>query len=181
VPATRPIALLLLLCIACVVAGCSGGSGSSGAPRKAGDLTTEDANAHPRDAVRDGGTIRWAIDEFPRQWNLNHLDGATVAASTVTAAMMPAAFGTNDRAALELADDYVTAAKVTKTTPQVVTYTLNRKAKWTDGKPITWKDYAAQWKALIPAAQVVTIDGAGHMLPWEQPKTFVDAVVAFLT
>ena len=41
--------------------------------------------------------------------------------------------------------------------------------------------YAAQWKALIPAAQVVTIDGAGHMLPWEQPKTFVDAVVAFLT
>jgi len=41
--------------------------------------------------------------------------------------------------------------------------------------------YAAQWKALIPAAQVVTIDGAGHMLPWEQPKAFVDAVVAFLT
>ena len=40
--------------------------------------------------------------------------------------------------------------------------------------------YAAQWKALIPAAQVVTIDGAGHMLPWERPDAFVDAVSAFL-
>jgi pimeloyl-ACP methyl ester carboxylesterase len=40
--------------------------------------------------------------------------------------------------------------------------------------------YAAQWKALIPGARVVTIDGAGHMLPWEQPEAFVDAVVTFL-
>src|SRR5262249_38812767 len=41
-------------------------------------------------------------------------------------------------------------------------------------------DYAAQWKALIPGARVVTIEGAGHMLPWEQPEAFVDAVVTFL-
>jgi pimeloyl-ACP methyl ester carboxylesterase len=40
--------------------------------------------------------------------------------------------------------------------------------------------YAAQWKALIPGARVVTIDGAAHMLPWEQPKAFVDAVGTFL-
>jgi pimeloyl-ACP methyl ester carboxylesterase len=40
--------------------------------------------------------------------------------------------------------------------------------------------YAAEWKALIPGARVVTIEAAGHMLPWEQPKPFVDAVVKFL-
>ena len=40
--------------------------------------------------------------------------------------------------------------------------------------------YAAQWKALIPGARVQTIAGAGHMLPWEQPAAFVDAVVRFL-
>ena len=40
--------------------------------------------------------------------------------------------------------------------------------------------YAAAWKALIPGARVVTIEGAGHMVPWEQPKAFVDAVVKFL-
>jgi pimeloyl-ACP methyl ester carboxylesterase len=40
--------------------------------------------------------------------------------------------------------------------------------------------YAAQWKTLIPGARVQTIEGAGHMLPWEQPQAFVDAVVTFL-
>lgn len=40
--------------------------------------------------------------------------------------------------------------------------------------------YAAQWKALIPGARVQMIEGAGHMLPWEQPDAFVDALVAFL-
>jgi len=41
-------------------------------------------------------------------------------------------------------------------------------------------EYAAQWKALIPNARVQTIEGAGHMLPWERPDAFVDAVAKFL-
>ena len=51
---------------------------------------------------------------------------------------------------------------------------------WGAGDRLIVPDYAAQWKALIPGARVVTIEGAGHMLPWEQPEAFVDAVVTFL-
>ena len=40
--------------------------------------------------------------------------------------------------------------------------------------------YAERWKALIPSARVVTIDGAGHMLPYEQPEAFVQALASFL-
>ena len=40
--------------------------------------------------------------------------------------------------------------------------------------------YAARWKALVPTARVEMIDDAGHMLPWEQPKAFADAVARFL-
>jgi pimeloyl-ACP methyl ester carboxylesterase len=40
--------------------------------------------------------------------------------------------------------------------------------------------YAERWKALIPGARVVTIEGAGHMLPYEQPKAFVKALTGFL-
>jgi pimeloyl-ACP methyl ester carboxylesterase len=40
--------------------------------------------------------------------------------------------------------------------------------------------YAAQWQALIPRARVQMIEGAGHMLPWEQPQAFADAVTTFL-
>ena len=40
--------------------------------------------------------------------------------------------------------------------------------------------YAARWRALIPHARLETIDGAGHMLPYEQPEAFSKAVSAFL-
>jgi pimeloyl-ACP methyl ester carboxylesterase len=40
--------------------------------------------------------------------------------------------------------------------------------------------YAARWQALIPTARVQTIDGAGHMLPYEQPEAFVGAVRNFI-
>jgi pimeloyl-ACP methyl ester carboxylesterase len=40
--------------------------------------------------------------------------------------------------------------------------------------------YAARWQALIATARVQLIDGAGHMLPYEQPEEFVKAVEGFL-
>jgi pimeloyl-ACP methyl ester carboxylesterase len=40
--------------------------------------------------------------------------------------------------------------------------------------------YAMRWKALVPQATVVSIEGAGHMLPYEQPQAFVAAVERFL-
>jgi len=40
--------------------------------------------------------------------------------------------------------------------------------------------YAERWAALIPQASVVRVENAGHMLPWEEPDAFVDAVARFL-
>ena len=40
--------------------------------------------------------------------------------------------------------------------------------------------YADSWKKSIPQAQLVTIDNAGHMPPYEQPEAFVVAVMRFL-
>ena len=98
-------------------------------------------------------------------------------------AMLPGTFAPNDRAKLEVADDYVTAAKVTATKPrQVVTYTLNRKAKWSDGEPITWKDYAAQWKALRSAEgdfQVADTTGYERVSDVRRGKDDYEVVVTF--
>jgi peptide/nickel transport system substrate-binding protein len=44
--------------------------------------------------------------------------------------------------------DYLVSAKVTSTGPQVVTYTLNPKATWSNGKRLSYRDFAALWKAL---------------------------------
>ncbi|HET8533311.1 MAG TPA: alpha/beta fold hydrolase [Methylomirabilota bacterium] len=40
--------------------------------------------------------------------------------------------------------------------------------------------YAERWARLIPGATVQTIADAGHMLPYEQPQAFVDALARFL-
>jgi len=40
--------------------------------------------------------------------------------------------------------------------------------------------YAERFRALIPRAELIQIDQAGHMVPYEQPETFVTAVSRFL-
>jgi pimeloyl-ACP methyl ester carboxylesterase len=40
--------------------------------------------------------------------------------------------------------------------------------------------YAERWKAMIPGARLVTVEHAGHMLPYEQPEAFVRALGDFL-
>jgi pimeloyl-ACP methyl ester carboxylesterase len=40
--------------------------------------------------------------------------------------------------------------------------------------------YADEWRRLVPGAQLTLISEAGHMLPYEQPKAFVDALRSFL-
>jgi pimeloyl-ACP methyl ester carboxylesterase len=40
--------------------------------------------------------------------------------------------------------------------------------------------YARHWQKSIAKARVESIDGAGHMLPYEQPQAFVEAVETFL-
>jgi peptide/nickel transport system substrate-binding protein len=136
--------LLALIAAALAASGCGSASTSTGSAT----LKASDINPQPRDKVKDGGVMRWAIDELPTQWNYNEIDGALDAAFKVEGALMPQIFLADDKANLSVNKDYVTAAKVTATSPkQVITYTLNQKAKWSDGTPITEKDYAAQWQA----------------------------------
>jgi pimeloyl-ACP methyl ester carboxylesterase len=40
--------------------------------------------------------------------------------------------------------------------------------------------YAERWKAMIPGTRVVTVENAGHMLPYEQPDPLVRALDDFL-
>ena len=40
--------------------------------------------------------------------------------------------------------------------------------------------YAAHWQSMIPAARIEMVEGAGHMLPYERPGAFAQAVEKFL-
>jgi peptide/nickel transport system substrate-binding protein len=143
--AYRRVALLGLL-----VAGlATGACGESEAPpKKPTAVKAVDVNPVPRDRLERGGTLRWAESQFSTQWNYHHLNGTQASTGVITGALMPGGFISDERAKLTVDPNYVLSARVTDTSPQVVTYRLNPKARWSDGKPITWRDYEAQWRAL---------------------------------
>ncbi|MEV0384085.1 ABC transporter family substrate-binding protein [Nonomuraea sp. NPDC050643] len=170
-----------------LLAGCGGGSGSgSGGPDSAGDERTIrafDINPQPREKVKDGGTLRWGINEFPSQWNRNHVDGNLAVAAVISNALLPSPFVSDEKAEISVARDYVLDAKVSDQRPkQVVTYTLNPKARWSDGRPITWADFEAQWKALNgrdPGFRIVSSTGYQDIEKVARGKDEHEVVVTF--
>ncbi|MGG2458504.1 ABC transporter family substrate-binding protein [Streptomyces sp. RGM 3693] len=125
-----------------VLAGCSQGDTAPSVAQ------SQDIAPAPRGAVRDGGTVRWATDTLPRTFNAFQSD-ADAATTRVTGAVLPSLFTLDASGRPQRNADYLAAADVSAREPrQVVTYQLNPKARWSDGRSITAADFLAQWNAL---------------------------------
>ena len=72
---------------------------------------------------------------------------------------MPSAFVAQADASVVVDTDYFTSIELTSTDPQVVTYTINPAATWSDGTPITWRDLQAQWQALNGTNPAFVVSG----------------------
>ncbi|MEU2227195.1 ABC transporter family substrate-binding protein [Streptomyces sp. NPDC018347] len=134
---------------ALLVTGC-GSSGSDHEPKKAAAprVDGQDINAHPLSDLRQGGTFKAAISQWITQYNVNTVDGAQGDAQDIARTVLPDLFDSDARGAHHANPDFLLSAKVTSTSPQVVEYRLNPKARWSDGKPLSWHDLHAQWQAL---------------------------------
>ncbi|WP_433660909.1 ABC transporter family substrate-binding protein [Nocardia sp. CA-128927] len=110
--------------------------------------TTSDINPKGVDELRDGGNLRLATTAYPANWNTLSTDGNDADIADIERPLMPRAFDTNAAGELSVNHDYFTDVALTNTSPQQVTYTINPKAVWSDGNPITWEDIRSQAKAL---------------------------------
>ncbi|MFC5885975.1 ABC transporter family substrate-binding protein [Kitasatospora sp. CM 4170] len=143
-----------LLLAAGPLAGCSGAPAPARTPAPVPSsadpvAVTGDVRPYERDAVRDGGTLRWALDAVPA--TLNVYQGAATADSALLAhALYPALFRPDEHGRLVADPDYLESAESTPPgqLPQVVTYRLNPHAVWSDGTPLSAADFAAQRAAL---------------------------------
>ncbi|KAA2262863.1 ABC transporter family substrate-binding protein [Solihabitans fulvus] len=135
---------------AMVLTACGGGS-SDGQKLKGADQQQQglsDINAVDVAKLKDGGEFKWPIDNMPDNWNYNEVDGTVADGARMINAMFPLMFTQNADASLKLNKDYLDSADLTSKDPEVVTYKINPKAKWSDGTPITWEDFQAQATAL---------------------------------
>jgi peptide/nickel transport system substrate-binding protein len=144
----RPLAtasVLATVIAALTLTSCSGGNEeapSAGGSAEVG--TTNDINPQPRDKLQDGGNLRVALNDFPPNFNSLNIDGNTGDVAALMRPTMPRAFRIAADGKPSVNTDYFTSIELTSSDPQVVTYTINPKAVWSDGTPITWEDLKSQ-------------------------------------
>ncbi|WP_431042425.1 ABC transporter family substrate-binding protein [Streptomyces sp. P1-3] len=126
-----------------VLAGC--GSDETDAKPVA---AVQDVAPAPLDKLRDGGTLRWALDAAPPTFNAFQAD-ADAGTERITGAVLPSLFTLDSQGRPHRNPDYLRSAEVVRRAPeQVVVYRLNPDAVWSDGRRIGVADFTAQWKAL---------------------------------
>ncbi|MFD6271971.1 ABC transporter family substrate-binding protein [Nocardia asteroides] len=130
-----------------IVAGC-GSADESAAGLTDALGTTSDINPVERSQLREGGNLRLATTSYPANWNTLSNDGNDGEIADILRPMMPRSFEIDAAGKLSVDTDYFTDVALTGTDPMKVTYTINPKAVWSDGSPITWEDIAAQANAL---------------------------------
>jgi peptide/nickel transport system substrate-binding protein len=102
----------------------------------------------PYEQVKEGGTLTLTVGQWPSQWNSNQVDGNQADTADMLDTLMPQLMVADEEANFTADPDYLTDVKMDMSSgKQVITYTLNDKATWSDGTPITWKDLEAAWKA----------------------------------
>ncbi|MFD3747086.1 ABC transporter family substrate-binding protein [Nocardia sp. NPDC058633] len=102
-----------------------------------------DINPQDRDALRDGGNLRLALTSFPATFNNLHVD-SDGEISDLTAWALPGTVNSDAAGNLTIDHNYYTDVELTNTNPQQIKYTINPKAVWSDGSPITWEDLRSQ-------------------------------------
>ncbi|MDY6998234.1 MAG: ABC transporter family substrate-binding protein [Actinomycetota bacterium] len=134
--------------LALVVTGCS--SPDPEVPPAGGDAelgASSDINPQDPATLQQGGNLRLALSGFPPNFNYLHIDGNLGEFGSLLRWTMPRAFFIEPDGEMTVNTDYFTDVELTSTDPQVVTYTINPQAVWSDGTPITWEDIAAQINA----------------------------------
>ncbi|MEU6792041.1 ABC transporter family substrate-binding protein [Nonomuraea wenchangensis] len=145
-----------LAVLALAVAACGGGGGEAKKPsaeqsqqaqQQMSQTPAISINAVPYEQVKDGGTLTLAVGQWPQQWNGNHVDGNQADTADMLDVVMPQPIVFDEQAQWSANPDYLSDVKNELSADKhVVTYTINDKAKWSDGTPITWEDFEAAWK-----------------------------------
>ncbi|MCT7656877.1 ABC transporter family substrate-binding protein [Mycobacterium deserti] len=136
------------LIVGLALAGCSSSNRETPSAGGAAEVgTTNDINPQDVANLQQGGNLRLAMNDFPPNFNSLHIDGNTADVGALMRLTMPRAFRIAADGTADVNTDFFTNVELTSTSPQVVTYTINPKAVWSDGAPITWEDIQSQINA----------------------------------
>ncbi|MGY1948200.1 ABC transporter family substrate-binding protein [Nocardia asiatica] len=160
------------------------GCGSGGNEVKSGSNaigSTNDINPRDPSELRDGGNLRLAITAFPATFNSHHVDTDGDLAEVVDWTL-PGPITSDAAGELSIDHNFFTDIALTETNPQRIVYTINPKAVWSDGSPITWEDLRSQAEALSgrnTEYRVAATQGYSRVATVERGADDRQAVVTF--
>lgn len=106
-------------------------------------------NDRPVSALKQGGTFRYVQVDICPNFNTNAIEGNLLNCSQVMDTMLPRFIYFDASARIQVDLNYATSVKAGRVGgKQVVTYNINPKAKWSDGKKIGLADFVGMWNAL---------------------------------
>ena len=137
-----------------------------------------------------GGAISLGLTEAPTGCNPNTPSGDTAGTQTVLGAVLPSPFVVNQAGMSVANSNLVQQSELVNTKPETIVYTLNPKAVWSDGVPITADDFKYAWEeqraeAGASSADVTSIAGyrdiasvtgsnGGHTVTVKFGQTYAD-------
>jgi ABC-type dipeptide transport system, periplasmic component len=190
---TVTIATAVVLSVGLILGTAACSSDSSKNDNQAGDrpsaapkATLNQINPVDPTLLKQGGTLNFPVDQYSSQWNvLNAASNNEVSTVDTVQGMLPYIFRSSADNKLTVNTDYVTSAEtVLKDGKQVSTYKINPKAKWSDGTPITWKDFQANWKVQNgkdSKYNATTTTGYSQIASVEKGASDTEAVVTYDT
>jgi peptide/nickel transport system substrate-binding protein len=93
-----------------------------------------------------GGAISFGMTDVPTGCNPNTPSGDTPGTLTVLGAVLPSPFVVNNAGMSTANSDLIVQSELVNTKPETIVYTLNPKAVWSDGVPITADDFKYAWE-----------------------------------
>ncbi|MGO4956375.1 ABC transporter family substrate-binding protein [Luteococcus sp. Sow4_B9] len=183
----KPASAVALLAVgALALSACGAPTSSTGGNTTSNEGPALSAmNEKPREELKEGGTVRFAISFLPPDWNTSSIDGNGVDNDTISEYTQPVNFLYEDDASIKENKPFLESYDVQEPKDgkgQVVTLHLNPEAKWNSGRTIDWTDYEATWKAnngSNPEFKPATTDGFSEIVSVAKGEKETDVVVTF--
>jgi peptide/nickel transport system substrate-binding protein len=140
-------------------------------------------NEVPVANLKQGGTFRFVQVDICPNFNTSAIEGNLLNCSQVMNTMLPSYIYFDKNAVLQIDKNYALDIKASRVNgKQTVTYTLNPKAKWSDGKTIGLADFVGMWNAQKKSGQgfnITSTAGYEKIESVKKGKTANEIVVTF--
>ncbi len=171
---------VIALAIAGAVVAPFGMTTQAGAAKDGG---SRQINEVPVATLKQGGVFRFVQVDICPNFNTSAIEGNLLNCSQVMGTMLPSYIYFDQNAVIQINKDYALDIKASRVGgKQTVTYLLNPKAKWSDGKTIGLADFVGMWNVQKKAGQGFNItSSAGYekIESVKKGKTANEIVVTF--